>query len=116
LAAALQAAFGVASPPINAADHPALAWRRSGLMHVTGAPDGPPMVAPVALTTLADCALSMLGAASPGLGIDSGAQLLGERARLMNLVRGGAVSSNCSCRLLRCADGTVDAPLYPLRH
>ena len=65
------------------------------------------MVAPVALTTLADCALSMLGAASPGLGIDSGAQLLGERARLMDLVRNGAVSPNGSCRLLRCADGTV---------
>lgn len=107
LAGAVEAAFGLPPASVSPGDHPALAWRRSGLMSVTGRPDGPPLIAPVALTTLADSALSMLSAASPRLGIASGARLLGERARLMNLARGGTVSANGSCRLLRCADGVI---------
>jgi len=107
LAKEVQSAFGSAVMPGDAEDHPALAWRRSGLMHVTGRPDGSPLVAPVALTTLADSAIAMLRAMCPDVNIASGAQLLGERARLLNLARGGSISPNGSCRLLHCADGTV---------
>jgi len=107
LSAAVQSVFFTASQPFEAMDHPALAWRRCGLMHVTGRAGGPPLIAPVALTTMADTALSMLRTKRPGLGSVIGAQLLGERARLMNLARGGAMSANGSCRLLRCADGTL---------
>ena len=37
----------------------------------------------------------------------NGSVLLGERARLLNLARGGAISANSTCHLLPCRDGTI---------
>lgn len=87
-------------------DHPALSWRRSGLMAVTGQPDGPGLVCPAAFTLAADTGLAALGALAPGAALPlNGALLLGERARLMGLKRRGHVSANGSCHLLDAADG-----------
>jgi crotonobetainyl-CoA:carnitine CoA-transferase CaiB-like acyl-CoA transferase len=107
-AAALLRLFGVRDVPSVAADHPALAWRRAGLMAVTGRADGPGLVAPVALTAAADGALAALRAVAPGAKLpENGALLLGERARLLGLRRQGAVSANGSCRLLATSDGRI---------
>lgn len=93
--------------PDGGGDHPALAWRRAGLMAVTGREDGPALMCPAAFTLSADAALLALAALAPP---DAplpphGALLLGERARLMGLQRGGAMSANRSCRLIAAADG-----------
>lgn len=107
-AQALAVALGVAAPAAVAGDHPALAWRRSGLMAVTGQASGPGLVAPVALTAAADGALAVLRGLAPGREFpECGALLLGERARLLGLRRQGAVSPNGSCRLLRTRDGRI---------
>jgi hypothetical protein len=108
LAALIAQEFGLPLEPEAPGDHPALAWRRSGLMAITGRSEGKPLIAPVALTTLADSALSLLETVSGrNSGIACGAQLLGARARMMGLRRGGAVSANGSCRILQCGDGHI---------
>jgi crotonobetainyl-CoA:carnitine CoA-transferase CaiB-like acyl-CoA transferase len=107
-AAALLRLFGLASAPCVASHHPALAWRRAGLMAVTGRADGPGLVAPLALTAAADGALAALRAIVPQAALpENGAVLLGERARLLGLTRRGAVSANGSCRLLEVRDGRI---------
>lgn len=107
-AAALLGLFGLAGAPPFASDHPALAWRRAGLMAVTGRADGPGLVAPVALTSAADGALAALRCLAPGADLpENGALLLGERARLLGLTRQGAMSANGSCRLLETSDGRI---------
>ncbi len=107
-AQSLLAMLGVTAAPLVASDHPALAWRRSGLMQVTGAPDGPGRVAPVALTTAADGALAALKFLVPAQNLPAnGAMLLGERARLLGLKRQGSVSPNGSCHLLPSSDGHI---------
>ncbi|WP_298692770.1 CoA transferase [uncultured Sphingomonas sp.] len=90
------------------ADHPALAWRRAGLMAVTGRADGSASACPVPLTEAADGALAALRALAPDAPLPaSGALLLGERARLLGLERQGTISANGSCRLIVCRDGGV---------
>lgn len=107
-AARLAAALEIAPLAKVEADHPALAWRRAGLMAITGRADGPGLVAPVALTALADGALALLKGMVDLRDLpQNGAMLLGERARLMGLTRQGAVSPNGSCRLYEAADGHV---------
>ncbi|MDO6414585.1 CoA transferase [Sphingomonas sp. BIUV-7] len=109
LARLLTDRFGVAlaSTP-SAGDHPALAWRRAGLMNVTGRPDGPGRVPPVPLTTLADASLEVLRILSASTRLPaSGALLLGERSRLLGLARSGDISANRSCRLLAATDGLL---------
>lgn len=93
----------------HAVDHPALAWRRAGLMAATGRPDGPPLVCPAALASAADGALIALRGLAPDPATlpANGALLLGERARLMGLARGGRQSANRSCRLLDAQDGRI---------
>lgn len=90
-------------------DHPALAWRRSGLLEVTGHPDGPGLVCPVAMTAAADGALAALRAIAPGGHRlpSNGPALLGERARLMGLTRRAASSPGGTCRLLTARDGSI---------
>src|ERR1700736_4258827 len=90
-------------------DHPALAWRRSGLMQTSGLAGGPGLVCPAALATAADGALLALKALveDPHSLPTNGALLLGERARLMGLRRAGRTSPNGSCRLLDAADGRI---------
>jgi crotonobetainyl-CoA:carnitine CoA-transferase CaiB-like acyl-CoA transferase len=107
-AQALLGLFGVGGRPEVHSDHPALAWRRSGLMQVTGMADGPGLVAPVALTAAADGALAALKYLAPVLDLPAnGALLLGERARLLDLRRQGEVSPNGSCHLLQARDGRI---------
>lgn len=102
----LLARLGRAERPDAPGEHPALGWRRSGLMAVTGHADGPGLVAPCALTAAADGALMALQAIAPGAQLPvSGAALLGERARLLGLGRHGAISANRACRLIAAADG-----------
>ncbi len=89
-------------------DHPAFAWRRAGLMAVTGNPDGPGLVCLLALTAAADGALLALRHLAPDAALPlNGALLLGERARLLGLSRQGRTSANGSCRLLDTGDGRV---------
>lgn len=102
----LLTALGLPLGVTTAADHPALAWRRSGLMAVTG--DGSGLVSPVPLTLVADGALAALRTLAPDADLPaSGASLLGERARLLGLTRKGAISPNGSCRLLATRDGGI---------
>jgi hypothetical protein len=90
-------------------DHPAFAWRRSGLMEISGLAGGPGLLCPAALATAADGALLALKALveNPSALPMNGALLLGERARLMGLRRAGRTSANGSCRLLDAADGRI---------
>jgi hypothetical protein len=101
--------LGIAAPVEGEGDHPALAWRRAGLVEVTGRTDGPGLVCPTALTTAADGALLALKALAPDPALlpENGALLLGERARLLRLTRGGRISANRSCRLVDTRDGRI---------
>ena len=92
----------------GAADAPALAWRRAGLMAVTGLADGPGLVCPWALASAADGALLALQHLEPAADLpQNGALLLGERSRLLGLTRHGRTSANGSCHLLDTADGRI---------
>lgn len=90
-------------------EHPALAWRRSGLMALTGRASGAARMCPVPLTACADGALTALSALGNGLraGPGSGAALMGVRARFAGLARQGAISPGGTCRLLACSDGHI---------
>ena len=105
----LLAMLGSEASPLGTADHPALAWRRAGLMAVTGRPGGPGLVCPAALTAAADGALMALRALAPDPAAlpESGAGLLGERARQLRLTRHGRTSANQSCRLLEARGGRI---------
>lgn len=93
----------------HAGDHPALAWRRAGLAAVTGRAGDAPLSAPIALAAYADGALAALNALAPAGALDGlcGAAMLGERARRLNLPRGGPVSPGGGCRLLPTIDGWI---------
>ena len=105
----LLAMLGSEAAPLGEADHPALAWRRAGLMAITGRPDGPGLVCPTALAAAADGALMALRAlaSDPAMLPANGAVILGERARLLGLGRQGRISANGSCRLLDALDGRI---------
>ncbi|NMG32430.1 CoA transferase [Aromatoleum evansii] len=93
----------------DANEHPALGWRRSGLMALTGRAARAPQMCPLPLTSCADGALAALAALGPGLHVEagSGAALLGVRARIAGLTRQGAVSPGGTCHLLACRDGHI---------
>lgn len=87
---------------------PAADWAGSGVVHLTGRPDGPPLVPPGRAASrareLADAiAAATVGARFP-VAVD-GPALLGERAAFTGHGRRGAVSPGGSCRLLPTADG-----------
>jgi hypothetical protein len=108
VAQSLLGALGIRQSLAVEADHPALAWRRSGLMAVTGVEGGPGLICPVPLTALADGALAAFRTLTDAVTLPvNGAMLLGERARLLGLRRQGAISPNGSCRLLSARDGTI---------
>lgn len=94
---------------LECADHPAIAWKRAGLLELSGAADGPPKMVPLPLASAADCALMALKALSgKSLSLPQhGALLLGERSRLMGLRRNGASSPTGHCRLLSARDGRL---------
>ena len=91
---------------LGPAQHPALAWARSGAMQLTGRAEGAPQLAPGPLALCADGAAAALRALAPGcLDELNGAALLGERAACAQLSRRGPLSAGGSCRLLPCSDG-----------
>ena len=109
-----------AVPPAPRAEHPALAWARSGAMALTGRADEPPRLAPAPLAGCAAAALDALRALAATSGGEAsgadvseldGASLLGERAAYLGLARRGSLSPGGSCRQLRAADGWIAASL-----
>jgi hypothetical protein len=80
-------------------------------MALTGEPDGPPKLVSGVPATAVRCAMGALCAMAAGIGLDSSAlpdeRLLGERAALMGLTRGGRTSAGGASRLLPSGDGTV---------
>ena len=91
-----------------AARDEATGWAASGAMFLTGRPDGPPLAAPEGFVDRLAAVGDALATSSEGLGrrvdVDVLA-LLGERAALAGLHRGGAVSCGGAARLLPTADG-----------
>jgi crotonobetainyl-CoA:carnitine CoA-transferase CaiB-like acyl-CoA transferase len=78
-------------------------WAHSGAMALTGRPDGPCLHAVGRAATIARAA-SLAFELVTGCAVD-GPGLLGERAALMGLRRGGRRSAGGGTRLLRAADG-----------
>lgn len=102
-ASQLLADLGEDTKPGSAADHPALAYRRSGLLKTTG------LILPAALASHADGALLALRKISPNSENlpQYGSQLLGERARLRETVRKGRLCAGGYGRLLDTVDGRI---------
>jgi len=87
----------------GASDHPAIAYRRSGLLQTTG------LMLPIPLVSDADGALMALKKISPNSENlpDNGSQLLGERARLRETVREGRLCAGGYGRLMDTQDGRI---------
>ena len=83
--------------------NPVADWARSGVVALTGHPDGPPLVPPGRAATVA-AGLAARFAAATGVQVD-GARILSERAAFTGHRRRGAVSAGGACRLLPTADG-----------
>jgi CoA transferase family III len=79
------------------------AWARSGVVWLTGHPDGPPLVPP-GTGALRARDLAATFAAHTGIVVD-GPRLLSERAACTGRTRAGQISVGGSCRLLPTADG-----------
>lgn len=84
-------------------DHPALSWRRSGLLKTTG------LMLPIPLASAADGALLVLKAISSKASNlpQYGSQIVGERARLRETVRVGKFCAGGYGRLLQAEDGFI---------
>jgi crotonobetainyl-CoA:carnitine CoA-transferase CaiB-like acyl-CoA transferase len=78
-------------------------WLESGVVALTGRPDGPPLVPPGRAASVARELAAVLARAA-GIDVD-GAALLAERAAFTGGVRRGVVSVGGACRLLPTADG-----------
>lgn len=99
----LLASLGVDIRVESLADHPAMSYKRSGLLHTTG------LMLPVALASHADGALMALKAMSkkPESLPEYGSQLLGERACLRKTIRKGRLCAGGYGRLLDTQDGRI---------
>ncbi len=92
-------------------------WARSGLMWLTGRPDGPPLAPTGPVLARARASVGVLNAFGPWPGEPAAGRplleslpvelALGGRAALLGLTRHGAVSANGTARLTRCTDGWV---------
>ena len=84
-------------------DHPALAYKRSGLLQTTG------LMLPLPLASHADGALMALKAISPNAENlpRYGSQILGERARFRKTIRKGRLCAGGYGRLMDAADGRI---------
>jgi hypothetical protein len=80
-------------------------WAGSGVVALTGRPDGPPLVPPGRAASRARELAAHLAAATGGQIRVDGPALLGERAALTGHRRAGRVSPGGACRLLPTADG-----------
>ena len=105
----LLAELGVKQSLLGNADHPAIAWKRCGLLELSGNKKHHPMMVPVPLASAADGAMLALKsfAKHPEALPLNGALLLGERARLMGLTRNGKNSSSGYCRLINTNEGRI---------
>jgi hypothetical protein len=97
-----------ARPGDDGASCAVLSWARSGLMDLTGPPDGPPLAPPFPVLTRA----AILSGAIENLAGDLGRPvrldlraIFAGRAADRGWHRGGTVSGNRTCRLLAAADG-----------
>jgi hypothetical protein len=81
------------------------AWARSGVVALTGAPDGPPLVPPGRGALVAEVLGDRIAKLTGGRVRVDGPALLAERAAFTGGTRGGAVSVGGACRLLPTADG-----------
>jgi len=90
-------------------DHPAVAWKRSGLLELCGRKDGPARMVPLPISAAADGAMIALKSLCehPERLPDNGAMLLGERARLSDLQRNGRASTGGYCRLIDTQNGRI---------
>jgi crotonobetainyl-CoA:carnitine CoA-transferase CaiB-like acyl-CoA transferase len=90
-------------------------WAHSGAMALTGAKDGPPLMAPGAPASAVRGALLVLELLSRARGADVGAlpgvELLGERAATSGWSRRAPESVGGASRVLRAADGWVGLTL-----
>ncbi len=110
-ACALLDELGLAAPHLADADtrDEAWLWAASGAQYLTGEAHGPPLPSPAPLATCAQGSWLALAALSAGA-LDNhfpAYQLLGERAAVLGLQRGGTISAGGACRLLDCADGQL---------
>jgi hypothetical protein len=93
--------LGEATEVQTQADHPAVAWRRSGLYHITG------KALPIPLASHADGVLMALKAITDkneGLP-ETGSQLLGERALVRDIQCEPLQNAGGSARVLQAVDG-----------
>jgi len=100
--------LGLGHQPVSMADQrPAeLLWALSGAMWLSGHPDGDPRSCPAPLAACAQGAWLALASLVPSLDPHfEASRLLGERAAIAGLSRGGRVSAGGACRLLDTADG-----------
>jgi hypothetical protein len=98
----LLADFGCAERVSSKSDHPALAWKRSGLLNTTQ------LMLSLPLASHADGVLMALRALCPDADLpQSGAHLLGERARLRETVRQGRQTVGGQGRLIDTSDGRL---------
>jgi hypothetical protein len=98
---------------MNSADSVA-AWAASGVVPLTGLPDGPPLRPPGAAALAARRLVQSFAALAGDLGgsvqVD-GATLLGERAAFTDGRRAGTVSVGGACRLMPAVDGLLAVSL-----
>lgn len=93
-------------PPAPTSSSGAVAdWADSGVVALTGDPDGPPLVPPGRAASVARGLTDHIAAATGGRVRLDGARLLAERAAFTGHTRRGAVSVGGSCRLLPTTDG-----------
>lgn len=98
----LLAELGIRKSVSGENDHPALAWRRAGLLELSGENHGPAQMVPLAVASAVDGALLALKSLSsdPEKLPLNGSLLLGERARMMGRTRNGRASTGGHCRLI----------------
>lgn len=101
-ATACLADLGLEGVGLVQADTPAVAWKRAGLLTTTK------LMLPVPLVSHVDGALMALRGLYPKANLpQSGALLMGERARLRETVRQGRYCAGGYGRLLDCKDGRI---------
>jgi len=103
-------------PPASGPAAEVAAWAASGAMWLTGPPDGPPLGPPAGLVptlrTIGGLAVDRTAALGGRLhGLADPLALLGQRAALAGLARGGAVSCGGATRLLAAGDGWLAVTL-----
>ena len=95
------------TPSMN--EHPSLAWRRAGMMEITGMPEDPiGLTYPLPLATIADGAMLALRCLVPDASLPKhGSVLLGERSRIRHIKRNGRIAPNNACHFFNTSDGHI---------